>query len=95
MLLTNYDNTFLNNFYTKQNEKYELLFNKIKTKQKQKIDNLMKKQHLPPKEHIINNTWITNLTKIFIPDQIKYILSLGPKFSTNEPIPHTIQPIFY
>ena len=46
----------------------------------------MKKQHSPEDKLKINNEWITNLTETNIPEHIKYILSLGSKFSTNEPI---------
>ena len=81
-----YDSKFLTDFYTKQNNKYEDLFSKIKNKHRKKINNLMNKQHLPEIETKINNEWITNLTKINIPNHIKYILSLGPKFSVDEPI---------
>lgn len=85
-LSNHFDNNFLKNYYKKQNEKYEILFNKIKNKHIKKINSLMQKQHLPTDENIINENWITNLTKTHIPDHIKYILSLGPKFSINEMI---------
>ena len=83
---SNFNKNFLNNFYSEQNKKYEHFFNKIKNKHIKKINNLMKKQHSPEDKLKINNEWITNLTETNIPEHIKYILSLGSKFSTNEPI---------
>ena len=83
---SNFNKNFLNNFYSEQNKKHEHFFNKIKNKHIKNINNLMIKQHSPEDKLKINNEWITNLTETNIPEHIKYILSLGSKFSTNEPI---------
>lgn len=54
----------------------------------------MIKQHIPKDKEQTNENWITNLTKTIIPNHIKYILSLGPKFSVNEtPKPNFLENI--
>jgi len=82
-LSTQFTNPFLTDFYSKQNTKYENIFNKTKSKHKNKINILLNKQNIVKKEYKVNDNWIVNLTKIVIPKHIKYILSLGSKFSFN------------
>lgn len=61
-IITQHKEPFVNNFFTKQNEKYEFLFNKIKNKHKNKINNLMKKQHIPKDKEQTNENWIITKT---------------------------------
>lgn len=74
------NNNDLNVFMQQLNKKTESLFNKIKTRQTNKVNKLMNIK-IKSEPLVINENWLTNLTKIKIPSAVKYILSLGPKFS--------------
>lgn len=84
-LSSSYSSDFLQNFYNNQNKRLEFISNKIKNKHLNKIDILMNQQNKIQDELTPNENWIKNLTQTYIPTHIKYILSLGPKFSFNLP----------
>lgn len=69
------------NFDNNQRNKYEQLFNKIKTSQVNKFNNLQTlcEDTIPKAE----DSWIVNLTNLNLPDDIKNILALGPTFCFN------------
>lgn len=70
-------NYILNKFLKRQQKSFQLLFDKIKT------NNLKKIEELKIKKNTINfdKNWIENLTDLDIPHNILGTLALGPKFT--------------
>ena len=68
----------LYDFLSKQRQFYNKAYYLAKKVHIKKIDKLVS---LENKKFKCNDNWITNLTNLNIPENIKYILSLGPKFS--------------
>lgn len=65
---------------------YDKIYYKSKNKLIQKISQLQNKK---TNHQSVNKNWIINLTNIHIPENIKYILSLGPNYSTfSKKIPY-------
>lgn len=80
----------MSNFKERQKQAFEVKFNKIKQKNINKINNLIKnkKSSLKTRE-----SWIKNISGIHIPKDILQFLSLGPKFGVafnNNEIPTKI-----
>lgn len=70
----------LNDFLKFEKNKYEKIFNQIKTKNQNKLSKLISK--IPQNEIKINTSkWLENLSDTQIPDDIVEVLALGKSFS--------------
>lgn len=65
-------------FFSKQNQAYDKHFKLIKNNHMKKFDRLVQNQISPIQ---ISDKWFVNLTNTHIPNHIKQILALDPKFS--------------
>lgn len=82
-------------FKLRNNRSYNRRFHKIKTDNCNKLNRLI--QYNKPKIKVKDN-WLRNFTDVQIPDEVKQLLSLGPKFSVptsskDLPIVHTLSEI--
>lgn len=73
------------NFMNEISNVYSSKFDQVKQNQKNKLDILIRQKYGSFLKELNRNVdkWIVNLTDIDIPDNVKYILSLGPKFNVN------------
>lgn len=78
-LLTIMPTTIVKDFENRQKRSYEVMFNKIKSKQIRKLKDLTNEQH----QAIFGrkDDFIVNLTNIEIPEDVGQCIGLGPKFS--------------
>lgn len=73
------------NFMIEISNVYNSKFDQVKQNQKIKLDILIHLKYGGFLKEVSRNVdkWIVNLTKITIPENVRYILSLGPKFNIN------------
>lgn len=81
-----------NSFNRRVTMAYKEEFNCCKINQQKKYEHLIREKYgdfLNEVKHKDVDKWLVNLTNVIVPQEIKYILSLGPKFNlANNSVPY-------